>query len=436
MNNTSLKALPFAVSVALACTSPAVHALKIGGVVGTDVEHSDNANLDSGANEVSDTIINAFIGTTITEDRGPLTGNFDALLRRQDYIDDTFAEENYLELDTKIRWEQIRNRLVWNVEDYYDQISQNTLAGATPGNLEDTNAFLLSATGTIPVADRHKLLLTPSFRDFYHEKSNNDNVQLGFRAEWEYQLSPRSVLSLVGDYVDIDHDLDLVSPGVSADNERTSYYLGFKTVRSRARLETNIGFTEVERDMGAGTDGVTGFVTYEHNFASRSMVTIHAESEITDTGSNFLNTSGSPTTGSFINVQTANDVVRDNLIRVTYDRRGTALNSTVWVELSDLDYDTAPFDREIQELGARFDYDVTSLLRTNISSNYTITKDQVSLTEDKDFTIRGALDYRWSRQLSTGVGLEYSTKDTDAVPDRGYDDFRVFAGVAYRFGHQ
>ena len=57
-------------------------------------------------------------------------------------------------------------------------------------------------------------------------------------------------------------------------------------------------------------------------------------------------------------------------------------------------------------------------------------------TEDKDFYINGALDYQWDRKLSTGVGLQYSTKDTDAVPDRGYDEFRVFAGIAYKLGHR
>ena len=77
-----------------------------------------------------------------------------------------------------------------------------------------------------------------------------------------------------------------------------------------------------------------------------------------------------------------------------------------------------------------------SSLSGNVGSSYVVTKDEVSATEDKDFFINGGMTYMLDRRLSASFGLQYAKKDSDAVPDRGYDEARVFAGVGYLLGNR
>ena len=219
MNLISKSVRVFVLSYMLAGVNPVAHALNLQGAVGLDVAHTDNAALTA-TNEVNDTVVTGRLEASVSESRGPVTGDFNAAVRRQKYLDNTFGDETYLDVGTQVQWEQIRNRLIWRVEDYYDQISQNTLAGDTPSNLEDTNAFRIIADAIFPIADRHTLTVTPSFADYYFEKSNNDNQQIGIGAGWAYQFSPSAVVNLTGDFTEVDYETDTLAAGVSADHDR------------------------------------------------------------------------------------------------------------------------------------------------------------------------------------------------------------------------
>jgi hypothetical protein len=428
-----IKSVVLALSLTAACISPAAFALKADGVVGLQMEYTDNAALTAN-NEINDTIATAILSGTLVEDKGPVTGKLDASVRQLDYLDNTFGDETYLNVGAEGQWEQIRNRLVWNVENFYDQISQDTLAADVPSNLEDTNAFRLSATATFPVAERHTLIIVPEFSDYYYEKSNNDNQQLGLSVEWAYLLNPSVQISLIGDVADVNHDQDLVTAGISADHERHSARLRVKATRPRTRYEATAGYTEIDRDLGPGVDGEVGSVTIEHDFTGRSTLIAHASTDISDTSNNFLSASANPALGSFVNVQSSSDVIKFNVMRLTYDRNGDIIKSSVKLELSEQDYNTAPLDRKVQELSASLSYGFTPRITGALDAGYIITDEEAFNTEDKEFIIGSRVNYQLDRKLSTNAGLQFANKDSDAVPDRGYDEWRVFAGVAYRLG--
>lgn len=433
MIDTRIKATAYAMSMLAAGISTSVHALKIDGSVGLNLDYTDNAALTS-TGEVDDTIATASLRGSLSEDEGSLTGYLTGSVRHQDYLDNTFGEETYLAINANTVWEQIRNRLQWNLRNYYDQVSRNTLAANTPDNTEDTNAFSLSATATLPVAPRHTLLVRPSFSDFYYSTTNNDNQQIGLAVDWNYLIDPTVTLSLNTSFVDVNYDTDTVVAGSSADYETTSVGLGLAVVRSRTRYDLNVGFSEVERDLGSGSDGVVGRFTVAHDFTAKSSVVATIATDITDSSNNFLTTSSNTNLGSFTNFQTSSDVVHDNLARVTYRHVGTLVNSRVWAEVQELDYDSVPLDREVSEFGASMTYAFTPLVSGIVDGRFVVTKEDATATTDKEYLLSGRVNYSLTRKLSANAGVQVQTKDSSNVPLREYDEFRVFAGVGYQLG--
>ena len=415
------------------CVSSSAHAFRAGATAGVNLEYTDNAALDNTA-EVDDVIATASLGVSISEENGPVTGNADASVRWLDYLDNTFNEETYLRIGADAAWEQIRNRLIWRLDEQFSQKSLNTLAADTPSNTEDANAFRLSADAIFQLADRHTLTISPSFSDFYYETSNNDNQKLGMAAVWAYLLNQATSLSLNGQYTDVDYDSDTLIANTSSDYERTNISLGMAVNRLRSRYDATIGFTDVQRDMGAGLDGVTGSLTWVRDFTARSTITAHVSSDITDSSNTFLSSSINPDTGSIDNVQSSGDVLRDNTLRITYQREGARFGASAWTELRDLNYSTAALDREVQEVGARISYPLTALVTGIIGGSYTRTKDLVTPSTDKEFIVDGRLDYRLSRKLNANAGLRVRGKDSSVV-NREYDELSIYAGVGYRFGN-
>ena len=405
------------------CT--AVPALEFNANAGIDARHTDNAGLVS-MNETDDLITTARISAALSELEGPLTGNVDTSLRYLDYLDNTFGNQTYFQLGATASLEQLERRLVWTVSNFFDQTSIDNLAASTPDNTQDTNAFSLSAAVNIPVAARHSITVTPSFQDFRYDTSASDNQQAGIAASWGYQLNPTTSLSLSGDFRDVDFDDDTGSP----DYESTGLDVGLSVTRARTRYIASIGATRAERDTGTDTDGVTGSFTLEHDFTARSMIVANLSSDITDSSNLFLSSSINPNTGTFNNVQTSNEVVRNNELRITYTRQGTVVNARIWAELRDLDYDTALLDREVQELGANISYPFTALLTGSVNGNYRRTKDTSSMTTDKEYLVTGTLNYGLSRKLSVNMGLQVQSKDS-TLATREYDEKSVFAGIAY-----
>lgn len=422
-------------SATLACASTlmsvctAVPALQFDGDVGVDAQYTDNAGLVP-TNETDDLITTARVNATLSELQGPLTANAVASLSYLDYMDNTFGNQTYFTLGSTASLEQLERRLVWTVSDYYNQTSIDSLASNTPDNTQDTNAFSLSAAVRIPVAARHSITVTPSFQDFYYgDTSGNDSQQLGVAAGWAYQLNPTTTLSLNGNYRDVDFDDDTGDP----DYESTSLNVGLAVTRARTRYDARIGATKVERDVGGKTDGVTGSLAWSYDFTARSTIIANLSSAITDSSNIFLSSSIDPNTGTFSNVQTSNDTVRNNVFRITYNRQGTLVNSSFWTELRDLDYDTAMLDREVQEVGANISYPFTALLTGSVSGNYLRTKDIANTSTDKKYLLSGRLGYSLSRKLTANLGLQVQSKDS-SVTTREYDEKSIFAGVAYRLG--
>ncbi len=430
MDNCTVKPGWFApvLFASLVSVNTAATALQVNGDVGVDLRYTDNAALVD-VNESDDLITTATIGASVSEDQGPLTGSAKATLRYLDYLDNTFDNQTYLRLDAAAGWEQIRDLLRWDVKDYFSQSSIDNLASDTPNNTEDINAFNIGASLTLRPAGRHTVVIVPSFKDFYYETSDDDNQQTGVEADWSYQLYPGVTVSLAGGFRDVNYDNDTLN----SDYTSTAASVGATVLRARSEYKGSVGITSIDRDSGPGFDGVTGRLDALYKLTARSSVNAILLSELTDASDVYLSTSLDPNAGNFGNIQISNDVLRNSLLRVKYGRTGSTVDFSTWIEWRDLNYQTTPDDRKVQEYGARLGYKLSPRMTASVSGRY-IHTDQTKLAlTDKYYQAGGMLGYALSRRLNARAGVQFRNRDNTNPLDE-YNEYSVFASLGYHLG--
>jgi len=417
-----------ALLISILTASTGVSALQVKGNVGVDMRYTDNAAL-APFNESDDLITTGSIGASVSEDQGPVTGNANAAFRYVDYLDDTFDNQDYLNLGASAGWEQIRNVLRWNLDDYFSQTAINTLEADTPSNTENINVINLAVQWTIRPADRHKVTVTPSFADYYYEISPTDNQQTGLAASWSYQFRPTVAISLNGAYRDVAYDDDTLG----ADNTNSNVNVGIAISRSRSQYAASVGASKVDRDSGGGSDGFVARLTALYKLGTRSTIDANVSTDITDTSNAYLDSSVDPNAGNFGNIQTSSDVLRNSLFRVAYNRNGTTLDFSAWVELRDLNYQTTPNDRKVQEYGTSFGYNLSPRMTATVGGRYIETKEENLMITEKYSQADGQLGYALSRKLNAHAGVRFQTKNS-TLPQNEFDEFSVFAGLGYLLG--
>ena len=150
---------------------------------------TDNAKLTEN-NEDSDQILTGLVGARITENDGPFRANADTSLTYENYLDNTYGDKHWFNLNATAGWEMIRDRVDWGVSDYFTQTQINNLNSDTPSNIQNTNVFSFGPNITLPLSARQTITLRPLFSDFYYENSDTDNQQYGVNADWLYMLRP------------------------------------------------------------------------------------------------------------------------------------------------------------------------------------------------------------------------------------------------------
>jgi len=410
----------------LLCLSPGARALETSSNVGIDLRYTDNATFAS-TNTTDELITTGTINASIREDQGPLTGSASASLSYIDYLDNTFDTQTYPRLAGSATWVQYRNVLSWNFNDFYTQTRVNSLGRDTPTNTEDINVANLGGNLTLRPADRHTVVLTPSFSDYYYQTSDSDNQQTGMTARWSYRIKPTIGMSLSGSYRQVDYDNDLTN----ADYTNTKLDIGVSVQSARGNYAASIGTTKASRDSGGDSNGLSARLAASYKFTGHSSINASVSTDLTDSSTIYLTSSLDPNTGDFGTVQTSDDVVRNSVARFAYSRRGTTNTVSAWIELRDLDYQTTLDDRKVHEIGANFSRRLSPTVSATITGLYTETDIQNVAYTDKHYQTDAQFGYSLSRKLSASAGARYQKRDT-GDPISEYDELSVFAKLGYR----
>ena len=141
-------------------------------------------------NEPEDWIASGSAGLSVAEVSGPLTGGVEATLQHQDYLRNTYGNLDYAGLNAQLRWEQVKNRLSWQLDDFFEQVPVDSLDSNTPTNIQNTNVVSFGPVVMFNVTPRNHVSLKPMIQHFYYQKTDIDNRQLGLAASWRFSLYP------------------------------------------------------------------------------------------------------------------------------------------------------------------------------------------------------------------------------------------------------
>ena len=120
-----------AVWVGLLAGSSVVSALEIEPGVGAGLLYTDNAALASD-NEEDDLILVGYAGVDVNEDGGRFRVSATADVIHLKYTENSFSDQTYPSLRANAGWEQITDRLDWQVENFLTQQSVDSVGGRTP----------------------------------------------------------------------------------------------------------------------------------------------------------------------------------------------------------------------------------------------------------------------------------------------------------------
>jgi len=317
--------------------SPVVTALEIEPGVGVGLLHTDNARL-SEDDEQDDLIVVGYVGARIDENSGPLRLSAEASLIYTDYTKDTYSDQNYPGLRLTGGYEQIRDRLDWEVQNYFTQTLADTDDGANPDNIRNTNVFTFGPSIRFPISGRQTITVNPQYKNFYYEdigfNDQDNNQQYALSANWFYGMYPTMGVSLNGGVTEVVYD----SGGGDRDYTRSSAQAGISGTRARSVYSLNLGGTNISRDKSGSTSGFSGNLSWSYNLTGHSNARVYLSSDITDTGNLLLDSQTNPDDGDFSNVQSSNEVLRNSILRLTYRREDATLNTELWGEFRELDY--------------------------------------------------------------------------------------------------
>lgn len=409
--------------------SPLASALEFEPFVGAGIAFTDNARLTEN-NEDSDQILNGVVGAKLTANDGPFRANADTSLSYENYLENSYGDKYWFNLSATAGWDMIRNRVDWGMRNYFSQTQINNLDSDTPSNTENTNVFSIGPNITLPLTGRQTVSMRPLFTDFYYENSDTDNQQYGVTADWLYQLRQDMKAGINGGVTTVKYDNSDKNPDYS------TYSLGgvVSGTRPRSEYRLEMGRTSISRDNVDDQSGFSGNINWLYNITGHSSIRAYAATDITDSSQQLLDSQIDPGTGDYSNVQTSGDVLRNKIFRVGYIRKDSTLNSNIWTEFRKLDYKESPDDREVKEIGGRFDYQVTPVVSTGIYGIYNKTKETDMNREDKRYATGVTAGYRLSRKLSTRLNLQYRKKDSSSNND-GYTEYSAFLGLVYGFGN-
>ena len=289
----------------------------------------------------------------------------------ENYLNNTYGDKYWFNLNATAGWEMIRDRVDWGVRDYFTQTQINNLDSDTPSNTQNTNVFSFGPNITLPLSARQTITVQPLFSDFYYENSDTDNQQYGVTADWLYMLRPDMKAGINGGATTVRYDKNDKNPDYSIYNLRGVV----SGTRPRSEYRMEMGGTNISRDNADDQNGFSANLDWLYNITGHSSVRAYAATDLTDSSQQFLNSQIDPGTGDYNNVQTSGDVLRNKIFRVGYLRKDSTLNSNIWTEFRDLDYKESPDDRKVKEIGARLDYQVTPVVSTGIYGRYNNTKE-------------------------------------------------------------
>ncbi|MBK8163205.1 MAG: hypothetical protein IPK65_08680 [Gammaproteobacteria bacterium] len=225
------------------CYAPISYALVVEPGFGAGMEYTDNAALTPD-DEHQDLIGIGYISAKVQETTGSVIGTASTALTYNHYTQNTFDDEYNFDLSASGTWEMLRDRFIWQLQDYFTQRPINSLGPNTPVNIQDTNTFSFGPNIRFAFPNQQKLNVRALYRNFYYENSDTDNQQYALQAFWLNQKYRALDIGLDGDVTRVVYDQEQRYPSYTINN----LHLVLSSQRVRSNYITlNLGATFIDR---------------------------------------------------------------------------------------------------------------------------------------------------------------------------------------------
>lgn len=411
----------------LLVTAPA--RAEITGVAEAGVGYSDNIGRLP-ANETDETIGTVGLELDWTERTRRIRGDAVVDVSYYEYMDDTFDSEVLGTANGTLALAIVPETLQWVFQDSFGQAQSDPFAPASPTTREDLNYFSTGPDLTVRLGSTGFGRVFGRWSQTSYERSPLDSERTSGGVAVGRRASPRSELSLnaVTESVDFDQEFN-------TDFDRDSVFLGWNLDASRTVIDTQLGYTWLERDGGDKTGNALVDVVVTRDLSASSVLALTLGTQLGDAGDSLRNELQGGVVGSGGTQITATADPFENRLaslewRYSRGRTGFSLGAS-W---SEEDYETltqlnrtnlaylASFNRR---LAGSVDFEIRATLENEEFENVDLDADELRL---------GAV-LNWRAWRTLGLRLTAERYDRDTSTGLGeYQENRAFLTLAYYWG--
>jgi len=350
----------------------------------------------------------------------------------REYFEDDVDSETFGRLIAETSYAIVPETFDWMLSGSFDQIREDILSPAAPGNIEDVITLSTGPRVTGRVGDAFEVQGEAHYTLADYSERPFDSETVGGTLALGRRLSERSFLGAGASYDDVTYksDLGLVAP----DFERREYFLRFNTQGSRTTFDADVGVAQIE-GTGFDEDGpmarlrltrrltpsLSGFVEYTREFPTSADATLEPQSiDGAVVGDASLLFAG-PRENESGQVGVLFRRTRTSGMLAVAHREETSL--------------TIPaLGRDVNDINASISRQMTS--RSTISGFARYTEDSIDTptapTVDSEETVIGAqLSLAFGRMLSVDFIVQRRERDSD---DAGGSFEELSGGVFVRYG--
>lgn len=374
---------------------------------GLEVQYSDNITQDS-TNEQDEWVYGGVVGIAAEENTGPILVNSNAVLRYENYTQNTFSDQVLFSLNNQAEWRIIPDRLSWILDDRFTQLSIDTFATDTPDNSQNSNALSTGPNLVYRLSLINRIELGGRYETFYYEESDADSNRYSAYARWVHALGPSSELSL-----NIDGEKTIFDENDLVDNyARQDYSIVYSTQSTNTEFEIALGGTNIQ-SSAADDSGYFATADWVWNFTPNFRFGISAGSRLTDAGQELIDSVSSSEQDDVQIEQVSGDVFREKEIGINLTKDGDALRIALQSSWTDQDYKTTSLDRTIKRVVGDLDYDFTATLVGSVFGEFERMKAIETEREDDDSSLGAGISYLIRRDWAIELTAQYTKRNSN-----------------------
>ena len=392
--------------------------------------HSDNVTRVA-QNEVDEDIASAGFKFSFDEQtrkiKTDLVGNFDY----QKFLDETYDDDLIGNFAGNLEIEFVPERFSWTFADNFGQVLQDPLQPATPINSENINFFTTGPNITFAFGAQNRLRLGGRYLRTDYEDSPFDSTTTLGEIGFGRILSSVNTLSLNARFQQVDYETDVLG----GDYDQADAFVRYEGNGARTKISADVGYTELQRDVGEDTDGELLRLSATRQVSTASNLALLAGREFANSGTAFAAMQGN---GEITLDPTVGRQVPEPFLRThatfswNFQRQATTL--TLRAGYEDQDYEiTDLLDQQFTSFGAVYRRDLTAATFVQLDASRMRGEFTLGGAEYTDTIAGVTLDWGISRTLRLSLTYDYADRNGDEVTG-DYTENRVWLSFSFQRG--